>query len=286
MRSDKRLRNLAAIQFITGLVAGFLVQIHWNAPRELTGLLFVPLVASVVCQAFILALWGVTSTASSWKRIAGLLAGSVYLETLWLFGMAGELPGTSTITIGVTTACLLVVQAKWGKVTRQVQDGSPAPPETERLRFSIRGLMLLTVAFALLSAVARAFQSLQFLPTRLTLVNVFLSLCFVTIGFVAVWAVLGKAQPLVRAAVVLALSTILGVFFAISVKAPTAGWVYITLSMLLYSAALLASLLVLRSCGYRFVRHVKRLMDPPSSEGNVGETFTVDHPAAEIKSWE
>ena len=283
---DKRLKSLAAIHFVIGLVAGFLKQIDLNAPRELSGLLVVPLVASVLCQAFILALWGVISTASPWKRIAGLLAGSVYLETLWLLALEGELPATSTITIGVTTAFLLVLRANGDKFTRQVQDGSPAQPETERLRFSIRGLMLLTAAVALLSAIAKAFQGIGFAPNRLTLVNVFLALCFVTIGFVALWAVLGKAKPLVRGAVVFVVSPILGVFFAISVNAHQAGWVYIILSMLLYSAALLASLLVLRSCGYRFVRRVTRLTIQPSSDGNVGETFPVGHPAGEIKSWE
>jgi hypothetical protein len=227
-----------------------------------------------------------TSTASPWKRIAGLLAGSIYLETLWLLALEGELPGTSTITIGVTTACLLVVQANWGKFTRQVQDGSPALPETQRLRFSIRGLMLLTAAAALLSAVARTMHGRDFAPNRLTLVNVFLALCFVTIGFVALWAVLGKAQPLVRGAVVFVLSPILGVFVAVAANVHGAGWVYIILSMLLYSATLLASLLVLRSCGYRFVRRVTRLTEPPSCEGNVGETFPVGRSTGGVKSWE
>ena len=283
---NKRLTSLAVLHFVTGLITGFLAQIVLPAPRELSGLLVVPLVASVLCQAFILALWGVTSTASPWKRIAGLLAGSVYLETLWLLALAGELPGTSTVTIAVTTASLLVLRAKDVRLTRQVQDDSPARPETERLRFSIRGLMLLIAAVALLSAVARAFQGFQFLPTSLTLVNVFLSLCIVTIGFVALWAVLGKAHPLKRGPVLFVLSPILGVFFAISVNAHQAGWVYIILSMLLYSAALLVSLLVIRSCGYRFVRSQLPLTEPPSSEGNAGETFPVGHPSGEVKSWE
>jgi hypothetical protein len=279
MPGDKRLIGLAATHFVTGLAAEFLAHIDLHAPRELSGLLVVPLIALVPCQALILALWGATSTASPWKRIAGLLAGSVYLETLWLQAFEGVLPGTLTITIAVTTASLLVLRTNGGRVTRQVHNG---PPEIKRLRFSIRALMLLIAAVALLSAVA----TLGFPPDRLTLENSFLSLCFVTTGFAALWAVLGKARPLVPGAVVFVLSPILGVFFAIFVNAHAAGWVYIILSMLLYSAALLASLLVLRSCGYRLVRCEIPLTEPPSGEGKVDQTFPVIHPSGEIKSGE
>ena len=49
---------------------------------------------------------------------------------------------------------------------------------------------------------------------------------------------------------VFALSPVLGACFA-HVAAHQNGWVYISLIMLLYTAALLASLAVVRSCGLR-----------------------------------
>jgi hypothetical protein len=251
MPGDKRLKYLAAIHFVVGLVAGFLATNGLHASSGLSGILLVPFVALVPCQAFILALWGVISTASPWKRIAGLLVGSVYLEMLWLLALEWELPGTSTVTIAVATVSLVVVRAIGGKFTRRLHNG---PHGTERLRFSIRGLMLVTAAFALLSAVTRAFQVLHLPDNRLTPLIVFLSMCFVTIGFAALWAVLGKARPLERVAVVLVLSPILGAFFALAANAHQAGWALVILSMLLNSVALLVSLFVVRSCGYRFVR--------------------------------
>ena len=254
MPGNERLRSLAAIHFVIGLIAGVLATNGLHASSWLSGILLIPLVALVPCQAFILALWGVISTASPWKRIAGLLAGSVYLEMLWLLSLEWELPGTSSVTVAVATASLVVVRAMGGKLTRQVHNGSPAQPETERLRFSIRGLMLVTAAFALLSSVTRAFQVLHLPDNRLTPLIVFLSLCFVTIGFVGLWAVLGKARPLERVTVVLVISPNLGVFFALAANAHEAGWAYVILSMLLNSVALLVSLFVVRSCGYRFVR--------------------------------
>jgi hypothetical protein len=254
MPGNKRLTSLAATHFVAGLIAGFLATNGLHASSGLGGILLVPLVALVPCQAFILALWGVISNASPWKRIAGLLVGSVYLEMLWLLALEWELPGTSTVTIAVATVSLVVVRAIGGKFTRQLHNGPHGQPETERLRFSIRGLMLVTAAFALLSAVTRAFQVLHLPDNRLTPLIVFLSMCFVTIGFAALWAVLGKARPLERVAVVLVLSPILGAFFALAANAHQAGWALVILSMLLNSVALLVSLFVVRSCGYRFVR--------------------------------
>ncbi len=255
MPGDKRLKGLAAIHFVAGLVAGFLATNGLHASSGLGGLLLVPFVALVSCQAFLLALWGVISSASPWKRIAGLLVGSIYLETLWLLSLGTILPGTSSVTIGVAIVSLLVVRATGGKFTGAVHNGRQGQAETERLKFSIRGLMLLTAAFALLGSVARALQSLSLPENRLTPFTGFLAVCFVTVGFAAVWAVLGNARPLERAAAVLVLSSILGVFVAVAANAQGVGWANIILSMFFNSVALLVSLVVVRSSGYRFVRH-------------------------------
>lgn len=63
---------------------------------------------------------------------------------------------------------------------------------------------------------------------------------------------------------VFAISPVLAAFFAFAVRAHSAGSVLITLTMLLYSALLLASLVVVRSCGYRLVRRMDSR--PPASE--------------------
>ncbi len=273
MPDNKFLTSLAAAHFVIGLVAGFLAPIQLHSPLGLGRILIVLLLASVLCQAFILGLWGVTSIASPWKRITGLVVGSVYLEVLFYLGSDGALPGVSTVTVIASTGSLLLLREEGLRVTRLSHTCSPAQPETERLRFSIRGLMLLTAAVALLSTVARFFQGLQFTENRLHALSVFLSLCFVTIGFVALWAILGKGHPLQRGAVLFVLSPILGVFFAIAANAHQAGWFYIILSMLLYSAALLASLLVVRSCGYRFVWQASQLPVVSSDEEHVGGSF-------------
>ena len=91
-------------------------------------------------------------------RLAGLLAGAVYLEALVPSAGRREALGISTITIVVTTATLLVVRWLGVRLTRQDDPGQSARHETEGLRFSIRGLMIFTAAVAVMCAGARALE--------------------------------------------------------------------------------------------------------------------------------
>jgi hypothetical protein len=124
--------------------------------------------------------------------------------------------------------------------------------------------MLFTAAVALLSAGARALRET---PHRIISLTTVWALCFVAVGLVALWAALGNARPLRRGPVVFALSPVLGVFFAFAAGAHRAGWFYIILTMLLFPAFLLGSLLVVRSCGYRIVRRAGSFSGPEDGDG-------------------
>jgi hypothetical protein len=247
---NRRLEILALVHFVLGGVAGLLAPVRLST-IELVQILIVPFVVSALCQAFLLAMWAVTSQATPWKRLAGLVTGAAYLEALVADDFRREFLGVSTITIAVTTASVLLLRSLGVRLKRQAKVGQPARPEPERLKFSIRGLMTFTAAVALLCAAARALQS----SPRQQFVLIFvLAMCFVAVGLVCLWAALGEARPVCRSPVVFVFSPILGDFFAFAVNAHTAGWVYILLTMVLYPMALLGSLLIVRSCGYRLVR--------------------------------
>jgi hypothetical protein len=260
MTGDRRLWSLAVVHLGLGIVASFVAPIELPDPLGLAAILppfglrhvlLVPLLASALCQAVLISLWGSSPGVSAGGRMAGLVAGAAYLEALFPGDSRREFLGMSTITIVVSTAALLVVRAMGVRLTRRGDPGRPARAEAEGLRFSIRGLMLLTAAVAVLSAGARILrESYQ----RLLLLSAVWTLCFVTVGLVALWAALGDARPLRRCPVVLALSPVLGALFAYAADAHPAGRVYITLTMLLHPALLLGSLLVVRSCGYRLGR--------------------------------
>jgi hypothetical protein len=251
---NRRLRILAVTHLALGVVTGVMAQIELGTLLELREILIVPLFTSALCQSFLLSLWVAASHTKPWKRLAGLGAGAGYLEALLATKLEDEFLGISTVTIAVTTASLLVVRWLGVRSKRQADPSQPTQPEIEGLKFSIRGLMIFTAAVALLCAVARALQAS---PNRPLLLVVVWAMCFVAVGLVALWAALGNIRPHRRSPVVLVLSPLLGGFFAFAADAHWAGWVYVVLIMVLYPMALLASLLIVRSCGYRLVREAK-----------------------------
>ena len=256
----RRLWSLVVVLIVTGIVAGMLAPIRLTAPLWLVRnlppfglqrILIVPLFASTMAQSALIALWGVASAASPWKRLAGLVVGAVYLEMLLALGLDDEFVGTATVTIAVTSLSLLVLRAMKIRLARQSEKAQVGRAEPEGLRFSIRGLMVFTAAVAVLSAGVRALQASH--GRNVGLAGIW-ALCFVAVGLSALWAALGQVNPLRRGLVVFVLSAVLGACFAVAAHAHEAGRIYILLTMLLYSAILMVSLLVIRSCNYRLVR--------------------------------
>jgi hypothetical protein len=78
----------------------------------------------------------------------------------------------------------------------------------------------------------------------------------VTLGLAAVWAVLRPPKPLARAMIVSIASPFLGVLLAIAAGDFVPDWVLIILTITVYSVSLLASLLLVRSCGYRLAHFI------------------------------
>ena len=203
MLRNRRLQLLAVPHVALGVVTSVLAHVELSTPFGLAHILMVPFVALALCQALLLSLWGAASQARPWMRLAGLIIGAVYLEALVDSDFRREFLGTSTITIVVTTATLLVMRWLGVRLTRQDDPGQSARQETEGLRFSIRGMMIFTAAVAVLCAGARALQES---PNRPFLLIPVWALCFVGVGLVSLWAVLGDAHPLRRSPVVFFLS--------------------------------------------------------------------------------
>ncbi len=250
MLGDRRLQILLVAHVALGVVTSVLAPVERFSPFGLGHIPVVPFIASATCQAFLLSFWVAVSQARRWMRLAGLVSGAVYLEALVPSDFRREFLGTATITIVVTTATLLLVRWLGVRFARQGDFRQSARPEPEGLRFSIRGMMIFTAAVAVICAGARAVEGARS-PFLLILVW---ALCFVAVGLISLWAVLGNARPLHRSPVGLVLSPLLGACFAVAANAHQAGWTYILLIMLLYPVILLGSLLVVRSCGYRLVR--------------------------------
>jgi hypothetical protein len=251
MTRTRQLVSLVAGQLALAAAASALAHLKVGALPGFEHILIVPFCGLVLCQALLLAVWGAISTAAPHLRAAGLVLGAAYLELLVPHDLRREFQGVISMTIAVTFAALLVARGLGVRLTHDLRPTQQAGTFTEGLKFSIRDLMLLIAALALLSAVTRALRESR---RDLLLLAAVWAMCFVALGLGALWAGLGDDRPLRRGSIVVALSPVLGAFFAYALTAHGAGWLYIILIMVLYTALLLGSLLAFRSRGYRVVR--------------------------------
>jgi hypothetical protein len=287
MAGNRRIRWLVVAHLTFGLLSGVLAPIEVHIPfgteplppqYRTEHILVVPVCVLCLGQAFLLAFWAVTAASSPWLRVGGLLAGTVYLEVLLAFGLQAELLGCVTVTAVVTSAALIVLRMKGFRLVRGGDGLQSAGTEAGGMRFSIRGLMLFTAAVALLSAGVRYLRAVR---SGILVFTCAWGLCFVVVGLLALWAVLGIARPMRRLVSVFAASLALGVLFIIATLA--AGWTYVMLIMLLYPLILFASLRVIRSCGNRFARRAVELPGRRSGEGRAGGSSQISSTTGEIE---
>lgn len=252
LRNDRRVAWLVAALIAFGLLSAVTATVKIHTPFGLQHILIVPLFALTFCRVSLLGLWAVFSPSASWTRLSGLVIGTACLEAEFDLGSGSEFVFMVSSATALTVASLLVARLFGVRLIRQADGVDSRRPEPQRFRFSIRGLMALTAVVALLITVGKADQGSRGHPG---LVPTFLwSFSVVTVGLLALRAVLGIGHPTRRGISTVAVSSVLGAFFALVVNAHRDGWVYITLIMLLYPTVLLGSLLVVRASDFRLVR--------------------------------
>jgi len=125
-------------------------------------------------------------------------------------------------------------------------------------QFSILHILIVTAVVAIVLGLARGAEATRedgsgwnyWVATALTLVTFFINL------YCAVWATLGEARVGWRLCLVLVVALLLGVAVALTSNIQLLGWwlfAALVLAMSAPTAIVAASLLVVRSCGYRLV---------------------------------
>lgn len=267
MGHDRRLVWLVTAHLILWLLCAILAPVKVHTPFGLQEILLVPLFAVTFSQVSLLGIWAVFSASRAWYRLLGLVIGTACLEAALDIALEGEFLLMPTVAMALTVVSLLVVRAFGIRLSRLPDDVPSSRQEPQGFRFSIRGLMILTAVVALLSATARSVQGSPG-PFRLVL-SVIWSVCFVAVSLLSIWGAGGLGGSLRRGLPAVAVSPVLGAFFAYAADAQHDGWVYIITIMLLYPAVLLGSLLIVRSCGYYLVRRSApspSLADFPTAE--------------------
>ncbi len=150
-------------------------------------------------------------------------------------------------------ACLLALVRIYRAELLAVAD-PPRQFSRQTPQFSIRGLMLLILLVAVLVTVGKQFRLTDLYGYNLFLLAVW-ALAFAVTAIAAVWAALSPKRPLLPSGGVLILSVAVGLLLCWGLGGVGDDWIYLPTIMLLQTALLLASLLVVRSSGYRMVRY-------------------------------
>ena len=240
-----------------GAVVGLLVGAHAIAGIVLAFCSAdVPSVSSALfislmfCQTSLLGMWCGLGRSHWSLRLIGLIVGTGYLTIVFGAGI----DDLSEETVFVVVVAVLLVAAvtwivRWLKGAMQQIHGS-APDAREGLQFTIRHLLVLTFVVACLLTIGKVLAPRLLHIHEISLLSV-IALCFVCVALVAIWAMLGLGRVLLRSIVFFMIAAAMGWILARVVdRSDHIFWISTTIFQATY---LTASLLVIRSCGYRFL---------------------------------
>ncbi len=251
-----RIHLLVFGHLLVGLSACAYAAFEGQVPFVLSYLPIVPHLAMIVSQACLLAIWAVLGTSDAGVRATCFGAGVVYLEALLYLGAKDDdFFGLASFSALAVAAVLLFSRIWLGPLVRHDGEALTAAPPT--FQFSIKGLMLLMFGVALSITVAKIVNA--FLGGPRLLVELMLWVAAVaTTGLTAAWAMLTKAGPAPRAALVVLLSLGSAALVALGFNEGWEAYFYLITITALQAVLVLASLLVVRSCGYRLTRKSMR----------------------------
>jgi len=246
------LRWLVLAHVAIGLSTGILVA--WTRSPSKPNLVATVFVGIVFCQASLVGIWGGLGMSSRWNRLLGVMLGMGYLGLLMDLCLVGYLTSDSHFIVSLATlpvaGVLLIVRCFGVRICLTTVTKVAA----HRNQFSIRQLLILTFAVACLMSLVKWLE-----PHLLPVTNPFLlalnGLFRATVGLLLVWPVLGTRRPILPSTIAVAIAAGLGL--CLLTWFPPFAWTVVPWWMTVISVealSLVASLLVVRSCGYRLVR--------------------------------
>lgn len=217
-------------------------------------LLVVPALGIISAQTSLLGFCVAFSPAAWWHRPVGLIVGGIYLEAMFRLGGQDGDGFNWLATISLCGIAIIFSVIRWRLADLQETHKAASHADREGLRFSVRGLMLFTLIVAAALVGVRELREHAPAGPNFLMIAIW-GLCFVVTGLASVWAGLGLARPRLRSALVLLIAGVLGGLFVYGIDPPVWDtYFYIVSIMVLQVGTLIATLLVVRSCGYRLVR--------------------------------
>ena len=242
---------LVAGHFIGQLA--FASSIYYDGPHSLAPI--IGLFALVLAEAGLLGIWAALGTNQPAWRLLVVLAATAYLCALISAALKvdnlDKLVSAFLVVELPTTAIFLVLIG----LQHRLRFGQLASA-SEGFQFSIRQLLVATGIAAGLLALGRG---LGHLPTNWHITVFFATVVpyVVAVELATLWGALGVGRPLPRLLVVLPMAFVVGTmppFFLDNPHPDRTDFIAWSSFMGLQATILAASLLVVRSCGWRLVR--------------------------------
>ena len=204
----------------------------------------------VFSQVALLGIWG-SLGAHRWQvRLIGVLVGVGYLMSVLVVGI-GELDSEASLLVVVAAALVTItlwpVRLLGGRIFRKSSPATSASP----IQFHIRHLMILTFVVACLVTIGKTVHPHIFHGSVLFEL-LLVPLVFGIVGVMPVWFVLATRQAVPYGIGLVALGAFAGYCFGRK-TAPDFEMLWVTATTT-ETIAMVVSLLVVRSCGYRLVR--------------------------------
>jgi len=214
-----------------------------------------------------LGFWTGMGLSAWWKRLLGFFAGVL---GLWMVGVMRLSLGFDTLPLMLAIAGVVsltaVLMRRFGvqlqKISEEEQN-SPAP----KMQFSIRGLFMVTFCAALLLLLARVNRDgIDTYDGSAVLISMEIVLVIIFATLLCIWAALSLATPVlptVITVVVVLLMNLILIWSIGGIEMVRFLWPSVIgtgISLLSHFGWTLATLLVLRSCGYRLTS--KKLTTP------------------------
>ena len=227
----------------------------------------------VFAEAGLIGFWGGLSAIRLVFRLFAVLAATLYLWAVFVVPIRGGDIYAVLPVIALTVVPIIVVLVVLRHSRRKLRlvDVASAGPASEGFQFSIRHLLLATAIVAVVLGIGRGVRTIGIAQSNMVAMATFPP-CFIMVELATLWAALGLGRPLPRLAVVVPTAFVVGavpVFYLPDLPGQET-WRYFILPIIVTIQAIItaASLLVVRSCGWRLVSGpdgIEPLPTPPGS---------------------
>jgi hypothetical protein len=224
--------------------------------RDWPGWIQVWFLGLVCSEIMLLGIWGGFARCAWWWKLFGLAAGALWML---LLGLSADPDSRNVLPmLGILGPPLLVVAGaclgcRWLLVRIEKRTTWKPLLSSAEVQFTLKSIIGLTLIVSMLLALGRVVQWIDKGASGTVIAVCVFVLMALLATVMLVWACLSQGRPAIRIPLAFAGTMVAGLIYPYYMGGP--DWRYLAWPglMLVISAYVSASLLVIRSCGFRLV---------------------------------